>query len=918
MQRYGKALLRFPFVILVVCTCLHATPKSTRSFGFSLKGKAKIHRKSTLTYHDLNESPDISSARVKFLEGRRGVLIRNLEILLRRGKGDRTEMKERLARLYLEEYHGALAADQGPSRAQQWAQKARLLFAHLVKKYPQHPHRDEFLHFLGEISFDNGDIKSGTAYFKELSQKYAQSRYAIDANLQMGDRFFNDNKMKLAAAEYDKVIESHDPATFPYALYKKGWCRYNSGSVDEALRLFKQAIQVEEGSPNGIQLRIRSEVAKDIVYPFVDLNGQEEAVHFFESLGDDYYRPGVESVALRTLERGEYEKAISIWEELLSRNTVHANNPMYELSIVQAYNRMDQKKHALSRLVSAARRYLGDTSWKKENFANAQLLNEIQSTWEASIRGNALQVHREAQVIRNESYYKMARILYREYLTFFPENPHAAEVRFNLAETLSREKRHLEAAEYYRMAGEGYRDSKLSEKSFRLALVSLSKTVHELNPKGVSEETEGAIPFTKEETLFAKAVESYLSAFPKSDYCPEVAFDLALLNFERRHFDSAREKLAEGINLYPQHAVSKRSALLLLDVLNRQKSYAEILTVGRGLLNDPRLSLAASQRREVVRVLRETELKSVALLEEEKEYEAAGRGYLRYFESYGAMDPKSSEKALFNAGVNLDRAGLEGQALSAREHFLKAYPKSPFRKEVEENLLNLYVRTGNLESEEALLSTMRVQKGIPAFQYLSYSLRVADLRSRRTGAPSSLLLANAYQFAIKHQVALKKDPSGADALGRLRHWKLEEKAKEFHALRLAGTQQRMEKILTRKLTMLKEMETQATKQISLGGEWGLAAMASTAAVFREMASEVESVPIPPALSDSEAKEYRERIKESLVRPFNEKAFSLSSRCVELADRHKIVSSWVTKCHDQASLSSENPPPARQVADSSSF
>lgn len=79
----------------------------------------------------------------------------------------------------------------------------------------------------GQDQMEADDYKAAAESFRRLKDQYPYSRYAILAELRLGDALFNQGKYLEAQAAYDDFERLHPQnEAVPYALYQQGMCNY--------------------------------------------------------------------------------------------------------------------------------------------------------------------------------------------------------------------------------------------------------------------------------------------------------------------------------------------------------------------------------------------------------------------------------------------------------------------------------------------------------------------------------------------------------------------------------------------------------------------------------------------------------------------------------------------------------------------
>lgn len=79
----------------------------------------------------------------------------------------------------------------------------------------------------GQEQMEADEYKAATGTFRRLKDQYPYSRYAILAELRLGDALFNLGKYVEAQAAYEDFERLHPQnEAVPYALYQQGMCNY--------------------------------------------------------------------------------------------------------------------------------------------------------------------------------------------------------------------------------------------------------------------------------------------------------------------------------------------------------------------------------------------------------------------------------------------------------------------------------------------------------------------------------------------------------------------------------------------------------------------------------------------------------------------------------------------------------------------
>lgn len=1000
---FTKLLWLFPSIF---CICLNPQAHSAEgASGFPLKERITIKKKSYWDYSKWKDSQEFSLARMETLSQKRATLIRDISSLLPKEKrrDKRIELDHRLAGLHYDDYFGRVALaylqyemamaefKKGKdkslkppmldlSQATPLLDMAMDLYRDLYHRYPKDDRRDLTLYYLGTCYVDKGWLKQAMGYYGELLAKHPNSVFTNDALVQVGDYYFDRNHFRRAESFYFSVIRAKDSHLKSYAVYKSAWCAYNTGRIPLALEKLTWVIVNEDRSIQNSGHRVKNEAIADIALLFVDLKKLSESILFFKSLGEPHQRSGLETMAALYLERGDHKRAIRLWDVLLQMDPNHVKNPTYDLNILGALNLKDEKTLFLSGLFSGLAKYWRGSVWYRANSDNEQALEETMNKFEEITRTSASRYHWIGQKASNTDFYNAAKRVYIKYLAYFPKTRHSAFLRFYLAEILYKQKAYGNAADHYLLV---YKDSDketLREKSITFALAALDQELikqgktnglfkeHRYSRSTLRNNGEGFaqfIPYSKMEKKFLEVADDYLKKYEKKSNAPDVLYELAAIQYTHREFDEAFDSFSRLVKNYPLHPSYYSAAHLVLDILNRRKDYDALVMVSKDFLR-----LGAPSKKEflseVKSILRQTELKRIALIEEKSGYhEAAGR-YMDYVFAYGVEDFLLMEKALYNASVNFTKANLFSDALKAQEKFLGKFPGSPFRENlllqaaknyetvanlkkaadyfeqyskefatrsqaknarrlaalyhwgsgnpghaeammlehlddfpndglIEQDLVDFYESRG--ESRKLASYYERSAKSQEIAERVWRLVRIAELHAGRTGKLSKNTMKEAWRLA-NHSKRIKESAKGRELLARMMFWSIQNRvASEFYSTPISIKGGNLEKRVQRKLVLLKNLEREFLKVISLDhGDWHVAALFETAFAYFHLSTEIANVPAPKNLPQKEQEVYRTEIARIILQPLKDKALARATQCIERGNELRVFSRWIAQCY----------------------
>jgi len=1010
MLRWEKAYRIYRLGLTTIAALLIAIPPLTADAKTSFKDRVKIKKRSQLieTNNEVGEDYNLEKQRV--ISSKRRALLLDIKRFLQEASSEdqKAELNLRLGNLTVEEYYGSLAIAQheyeialkefeakktpkakppamNTAESKQFLLKAKGIYEDLIKRYPKHPRYPEMLYFTAQINLDNGNQTLAMKFFGKIFESYPKSKFAFEAATQLADYYFDKSDFAKAETYYNRVIAEKHPQLSPYAVYKKGWCAYNTQHYDLAKKSFQWVIG-HEAQGKGASIQLRNEAIRDMALVFADLKQPKEGVEFYRELGQPSYRQGVESLAGIFYDKGEHKSAAQLYSLLLELDPTNPKNPSYDIKIVTSLRAMNREHEAVDRLFERLPTYLGHSNWHELNHSNPKVLAEANDLFEDTSRKYALEYHAQAQKSQEKKLYDVAKKLYAKYLEFFSQTSHSAEIRFYLAEILFKEEIFPAAAEHYYLVYQHPHAGKLRWNGIRYSLTALDRKLNQdRQKKGLAlithkstaklkEEIEKdlePLPYSPIETKFIDVSEEYLKVFKAQKDAPDVLYERAYLQYDHHDFGKSYKSFWDLIREYPTHTASMSAGYLVLDILNRNKKYPVLIAACQKLLQlkeiaDPKF------KAHVADVLRHAELKRIALLEDQKKYKEAADEYVEYTKAYGPQDVVLYEKALYNASISYTKASENMSAVETEEKFLRRFPKSELRKDmllqvaksyeqmaifdkaasyyeaytlefpsspqaptslrlaglyywgahqpkkaelamgrflktyptqsklVESDLINLYESTQSYDALARHYLQLRAIRGTSFADYLALTMKVMETQKAAKGRFQQELLEEAWNVATKHHRDIAPSPNGAEALSKLRLFVANQKESQFQKIALALPQARLEKNLQTKMALLKELETEYETIIRLGhADFGLAAIYKSASIYRQMAKSVSEAPVPAELSAEQIDVYRAEIEKQMVKPFNEKALSLSVQCLDKAQEFSVLSAWTAHCYSLA-------------------
>lgn len=612
---------------------------------------------------------------------------------------NRGELWLRLAELYVEkaglidsrrqdEYDARLRAFQEgktkvkpqleTAEAREYNKKAVQLYEWFQRDFPRDTKMSQALFFLGYNYFELGDVNKGAQYYEQLTKAYPNSAFVGESHFALAEFHFENEKWQQAYKEYAYLIKQKSHRLHTFALYKGAWCLFRLNKAQQALSYLEYIIKsgrAETGHQEAGQRavnrnRLEGEALRDVVVFYAEGGDPSRAASYFQSLVGNGYGPYLERLAYQYADRGNKDAARDVFKLLISQSATAAKNFEYQYQIVQNYYYAKDITHFKAELYGWVMDYAANSPWFAANKNNKELIENSYKLRETTLRNYVLQQHQSAQNSRAPHSQAQAYEGYQLYLKEFPDSPVAGDMHFYYGELLYDMKKYDEAAMQYKWVIDNTPQNKFFGKSAQNLILAVERSIpsdQEMQKRvGTSLEP---VPLEPKVDRFIKTGQWYVEKFPNAEKAVEIKFRMGRLFYQSNHFDPAIKHFREIVQQYSKTKYAEYSANLLLDIYNLKKDYVGLAKMGTELLAVP--SIASSKAGADIReVIEKASFKQGQDLEVEKKYAESAQ----VFEAFAKQNPTSALaiSALFNAGVNYERAGMNGMAIGAYQGILRS------------------------------------------------------------------------------------------------------------------------------------------------------------------------------------------------------------------------------------------------------
>ena len=630
------------------------------------------------------------------------------------------------------------------SRGEQAAAIAR--YRDIAKRFPNYSRLDEVVFFLGENLWKQNRRKEALAAYKVLITRFPKSKYVPDGWMAFGEHYFDSAEKGSRLENLRKALESYkraagytESSVYGYALYKQAWVHYNLGAWSEALDLFRAVIFFGELPTSTItpdkKLALAREARKDYVRTYSHVGSPRAAPDDFARVGGKDAREMLKGLAGLYFDEGKDREAILVYHGLIVAEPASAEAPLFQARIVTCAGRMGKKALAVQQagrfldMLREAEKRGGDEKAKKA-------VADARQVAENTLRTLAVQYHAEYKKTREDAVAAFAAELYRQHLDAFPDARQAYEMRFFHAELLYALEKFADAGEEYtrvaqidikRMSTPGQKPGKYLADSLESAVQSFDVVAKraETGEKRPTGDAKTRLPIPKEKQKLVEVCERYLQYAPKGDKRVEVAYKAANVYYRYNAFPESVKLFAEIAERNPRHDLARYAANLALDCYNLQSDWRGMNAMAKRFWGNGELMRAQPALREdLSKVIEQSAFKLVEELERKQRHGEAAEAYVAFVRDWPGS--KLAPTALFNASVDLVRAGRLDRAMTVREQLMQRYPQDP--------LVPKIILT-NAEDREAVADFDRAADSYERYYAGWRKAAVAAVRAKRAGRP---------------------------------------------------------------------------------------------------------------------------------------------------------------------------------------
>ncbi|MBL9039554.1 MAG: tetratricopeptide repeat protein, partial [Archangium sp.] len=518
------------------------------------------------------------------------------------------------------------------------------LYETILREYPSYERKDEVLFNLAYNQYDLGKKDQAVKRYEELLKAYPGSKFVPDAFVQLGNHYFEvANNLEKARTYYEKAFATAAPKIKSYALYKLAWCDFNAGEHEKALKKLQDTIAFADSlGKDKSAVDLKNEALTDSVRMFVELNRSDDAITYYKAhAGKKKQVRLISNLADGLAGAGHHENAIKTYAFLLNDNPMSETAPDYQQSIIKSYEGLRQRDRVKAEVKKLAELYRPGSEWWKANESKKEVLRNGFNVAEEAMRTTVTEYHQEAQKTKQVDTYRLARDIYKQYVDSFASNTdenfvsdQAFNLKFYYAEILwaledweTAAKQYDEVAafkipnraEAKEASNEKYRQTsaynsilaydklvKIERGVLQKTTLDSTKKIEEGNKKGEKIEKAAKLqkrsvnelqekPISKFEQLLIAACDKYNSLYPKNADEVNVAYQAAVIYYDKNRFVDAARRFGDIILKYPEDARSQDAADLSMSVLEEKEEWLELNKLARQFKGNAKLAKAGSE-----------------------------------------------------------------------------------------------------------------------------------------------------------------------------------------------------------------------------------------------------------------------------------------------------------------------------------
>lgn len=610
--------------------------------------------------------------------------------------------------------------------------KAIGVYEKLLDEYPASDFADDALYGKAWLLDKMKKGPQSRRLFQEVIDKYPDSKFAPESYIQLAEYYFKPREDKTTAEQaaielrkaiqlYKKVLHYKDSPRYDEALYKLGWSYYklagqNPKYYSDAITYFVAVVddinRAEELDPKNkiSNPNVKEEAIEYIGISFTDeaytATGVDKARGMIERLGGKAYGVDIMRAIGQTFQKiDEQDKAIYAFENLLDMYPNYYDAPLMQHNIATAVFAKGQDENAYGEREKLYTLYNPKSEWyaaleQSDNEDKVSYLKGAYKKSEEAFRTNLILDLETAQSMKAEgaptaALWEKFGVGCRNYLDLFPSDSNAYDIHWNYALMLDQELGKFDEAfnEYLTVSNDYLEEHHQHDAA--LYAVGVADTIVKIK-YGKEDSVEISLAdiaqlspekLTPEETNLIQAYDNYIRLFPDGNYTPNFLASAGGIYYNHKKFAEAKVYFQTLVRRFPGAKEKSLAMRSIMDSYFALGKFKDSEIIAKRILSDT--TLPEEQRTFASRRLAEAIFKNAEFLAEQGDYFTAANEYLRLYKE-APNDIRYVEPALWNAGINFQKAHDWIRSNEAFDIIASKYPKSKFAVDALNNIVDNY------------------------------------------------------------------------------------------------------------------------------------------------------------------------------------------------------------------------------------
>jgi TolA-binding protein len=573
------------------------------------------------------------------------------------------------------------------------------VFRKLVAKYPTHPRTDAVLYGLGSTLGRLND-DNAVNYYKQMIKSHPKSPLIPDSWLAMGEFYFDKHDIQNARESYQQVMNFKTHRAYPYAVYKLGWCFYNSQGSDEkkpdenirkSIAAFQLVVKLSD-KKKAQNFNLREEALRDLVMVYAEAEDTDGAWAYFRDIGEkDKFYNMLERMGVLYSEAGKDAKAIEVYTRLVKESSNRKNNPQIYQKMVGLYDNMQKFSEVVETIRTMKTYYVEESQWTSANKNDSKTIEGAKVLTERTMHRYGTMFHSRGQKIKNHDLEAFAAEIYTLYLESFVKMEPAYDIRFYLADIQNAQKKYIQAsANFIIVAQQKPKDGKhLKEAAFNaVESISTLVSVTKFAPVPPPAQAPKALDIPRIRKLYADTMDFYVGLLPAEATGLPMRFSAAQIYFDYGHYPEAIKRFADLADKYSGSKQGQTAARTIIAYFNEKADWNSVVAYGKKFQTNKSIIADLSIKKFIDDSLRGALFNSAMASEKGNDHSKAADSFLEFQRLF--PQDANADRALFNASMNQFRAGKVEDSIETQKRLLSTYNKSVLCPDVMASMAETY------------------------------------------------------------------------------------------------------------------------------------------------------------------------------------------------------------------------------------